>query len=35
MKPGQEKIYFMVSPTVENALASPFMEPFKSNPESP
>jgi molecular chaperone HtpG len=29
MKEGQEKIYFVVNPSVENALGSPFMEPFK------
>ena len=28
-KPDQEKIYFLVSPSVEQGLASPFMEPFK------
>ena len=33
-KPGQEKIFFMVSPTVENAMISPFMEPFKA-PDAP
>ena len=33
-KPGQEKIFFMVSPTVENAMISPFMEPFKV-PDAP
>lgn len=31
MKPDQEKIYFIVNPTVENALGSPFMEPFKGS----
>jgi HSP90 family molecular chaperone len=31
MKPGQEKIYFIVSVNVENAKISPFMEPFKND----
>lgn len=34
MKPGQEKIYFVVSPQLETALGSPFMEPFKA-PDAP
>lgn len=29
MKPGQEKIYFLVNPSYEAAMNSPFMEPFK------
>lgn len=29
MKPGQEKIYFIVNPVTQNALSSPFMEIFK------
>lgn len=29
MKPGQEKIYFIVSNSTESAILSPFMEPFK------
>jgi len=35
MKPGQDKIYFLVSQSIENALASPFMEPFKSDDAPP
>jgi len=29
MKPNQEKIYFIVNQSVEGAMSSPFMEPFK------
>lgn len=35
MKPGQEKIYFVVSPSLENAIASPFMESFKADDAPP
>lgn len=31
MKPGQEKIYFIVNPSFDGALSSPFMEPFKGS----
>ena len=31
MKAGQEKIYFIVNPSIEGALNSPFMEPFKGS----
>ncbi len=30
-KDSQEKIFFIVSPTIEQALSSPFMEPFKGS----
>lgn len=29
IKPTQEKIYFIVNPSYEGAMSSPFMEPFK------
>jgi TNF receptor-associated protein 1 len=29
MKPTQDKIYFIVNPSIDGALSSPFMEPFK------
>ena len=35
MKPGQEKIYFVVNPSVEGAKHSPFMEPFKGDDAPP
>jgi len=31
MKEGQEKIYFIVNPSFDQALKSPYMEPFKSS----
>ena len=31
MKEGQEKVYFVVNPNFEQALRSPYMEPFKNN----
>jgi molecular chaperone HtpG len=31
MKEGQEKIYFVVNPTFDQALKSPYLEPFKDN----
>ena len=31
MKEGQQKIYFIVSPQAENAVKSPFYEPFKGS----
>jgi len=31
MKEGQEKIYFVVNPTYDQALKSPYMEPFKGS----
>jgi len=35
MKPGQSKIYFMTAASKEAALANPFMDPFRNNPEAP
>ena len=29
LKPTNEKIYFIVNPSYEGAMCSPFMEPFK------
>lgn len=31
MQPNQEKIYFIVNPSYEHAVKSPFMEPFKGS----
>lgn len=31
MKEGQEKIYFVVNPSFDMAMNSPFMEPFKGS----
>jgi len=31
MKEGQEKVYFVVNPSFDLALRSPYMEPFKNN----
>jgi HSP90 family molecular chaperone len=31
MAPGQEKIYFIVSPSFDSAVRSPFLEPFKGS----
>lgn len=31
MKEGQEKVYFVVNPSFDQALRSPYMEPFKNN----
>ena len=30
-KPTQDKIYFVVNPSIEGAVNSPFMEPFKGS----
>ena len=31
MKEGQEKVYFIVNPSFDQALRSPYMEPLKNN----
>jgi len=31
MKEGQDKIYFVVNPSYEGAIKSPYMEPFKGS----
>lgn len=31
MKEGQEKIYFIVNPSFDQAIRSPYFEPFKEN----
>jgi HSP90 family molecular chaperone len=33
MKEGQEKVYFVVNPSFDQALRSPYMEPFRNNKE--
>lgn len=35
MKPGQQRIYYVIAPTREAALASPFMQPFKAAADAP
>jgi HSP90 family molecular chaperone len=35
LKPGVEKIYFLLAPNREAALNSPYFEPFKNNKDIP